>query len=82
MIKRSTWKYLLEGSEVVVAEDRWNDAPGDVAGIEEDEEVYCGCGGEVESCLGVRYYEVEAEVDAPEGEEEAWVTFVLDVFCA
>lgn len=28
--------------------------------------------GEVEVGLGVYYYEVEAEVDAPEGEEETW----------
>lgn len=28
--------------------------------------------GEVELGLGVCYYEVETEVDAPEGEEETW----------
>ena len=28
---------------------------------------------EVEVGLGVCYYEVEAEVDAPEGEEETWI---------
>lgn len=60
------------GAEVAVGEEGGEEAAGEVGGVHEDEQVDGGVVGEVQVGLGVGDDEVEAEVDAPEGEEEAW----------
>ena len=67
----------VDVAEAAVGEEGGKEAAGEVGGVHEDEEGDGGVGGEVEVGLGVGYYEVEAEVDAPEGEEEAWMLGVL-----
>lgn len=58
-------------AEAAVGEEGGQEAAGEVGGVYEDEEGDGGMVGEVEVGLGVGYYVVEGEVDAPEGEEEA-----------
>lgn len=61
----------VDVAEEAVGEEGGEEAAGEVGCIHEDEEVYGGVAVELEVDLGVCYDEVEAEVYAPEGEEEA-----------
>lgn len=60
----------VDGTQAGVR-DQWGDeAAREVGGVHEDKEVGGFGGGEVQGCLRVGDDVVEAEVDAPEGEEE------------
>lgn len=74
--KRKTAVRKMQGMMVLTwpkrrSERRGEEAAGEVGCIHEDEEVHGGVAVELEVDLGVCYDEVEAEVDAPEGKEEA-----------
>lgn len=60
------------GAEVAVGEEGGEQAAREVGRVHEDEEVDGRGAVEVQVGLSVCDDEVEAEVDAPEGEEEAW----------
>ena len=60
-------------AEAAVGEDGGEEAAWEVSCVHEDEEGDGCVVVEVEVGLRVGYYVVEAEVDAPEGEEESWM---------
>ena len=62
----------VDGTEEAVGEERGKEAAREVGGVHEDQEGDGGVVVEMQVGLGVGDDEVEAEVDAPEGEEESW----------
>ena len=62
----------VDVAEAAVREEGREQTTGEVGGVHEDEESYGGVAVELEAGLGVGDDEVEAEIDAPEGEEETW----------
>lgn len=69
----------VDVAEEAVGEEGGEQTAGQVGGVHEDKEVDGGVAVELEVGLGVGDNEVEAKVDAPEGEEEAW-TVVVSTF--
>lgn len=61
----------VDVAEAAVGEEGREQAAGEVGGVHEDEEGDRCVAVELEAGLGVGDDEVEAEIDAPEGEEEA-----------
>ena len=59
-------------AEVAVREEGRQQATWEVCRIHEDEEGYGCVAVELDVGFGVGNDEVEAEIDAPEGEEETW----------
>lgn len=61
----------VDVAEEAVGEEGGEEAAWEVGCVHQDEEIHGGVAVELEVDLGVCYDEVEAEVYAPEGEEEA-----------
>ena len=62
----------VDVAEVAVGEEGREQAAWKVGGVHKDEQSDGRVAVELEAGLGVGYDKVEAEVDAPEGEEETW----------
>ena len=62
----------VDVAEVAVREEGREQAAWEVGGVHEDEERDGCVAVELEAGLGIGDDEVEAEIDAPEGEEETW----------
>ena len=67
----------VDVAEAAVREEGREQATWEVGGVHEDQEGYGCVAVELEVGLGVGDDEVEAEIDAPEREEETWESVLI-----